>query len=98
MTTTVTRIVNQHSPMLARFNEQDPLTLDATPDEFINLLHETANLLGSSTSSDLQDAAEELASAATYLTDALALPDDDPQQQTLLDHANRHLNSVDPYP
>jgi len=95
-TVTVAGIIAQHGPMIAHIDQTTP-DPDLTPEGFINLLQENSRLLATSSSSRFQETAEELASAATYLADALTLPDDDPQQQTLLNHANRRLNRIDPY-
>ncbi|WP_424893275.1 hypothetical protein [Streptomyces sp. XH2] len=61
----------------------------ATPNDFIDLVEEVRDVLGSSSLGHWQDASEELDSAVSYLTDALTSPDGD--QRSLLAWARTHL-------
>ncbi|MFF4534102.1 hypothetical protein ACFY1P_33135 [Streptomyces sp. NPDC001407] len=60
-----------------------------TPNDFIDLVEEVRDVLGSSSLGSWQDASEELDSAVSYLTDALTSPDGD--QRSLLAWARTHL-------
>jgi hypothetical protein len=61
----------------------------ANPNNFIDLVEEVRDVLGASSIGNWQDASEDLDSAVTYLTDALASPDGD--QPSLLAWARTHL-------
>ncbi|MFF5859901.1 hypothetical protein ACFY8B_30510 [Streptomyces sp. NPDC012751] len=60
-----------------------------TPNDFIDLVEEVRDLLGSSSIGPWQDASEDLDRAAGFLTDALTDPDAD--EPALLARARTHL-------
>ncbi|MEU1789156.1 hypothetical protein ABZ553_25460 [Streptomyces sparsogenes] len=60
-----------------------------TPNDFIELVEEVRDVLGSSSLGNWQDASEELDRAVGYLTDALTSTDAD--QASLLAWARTHL-------
>ncbi|MER5781270.1 hypothetical protein ABT104_06005 [Streptomyces mobaraensis] len=67
----------------------DPSQRGATPTDFIDLVEEVRDVLGSSCIGAWQDASEELDRAVGYLTDALTSPEGD--QRSLLAWARTHL-------
>ncbi|MEV6806541.1 hypothetical protein [Streptomyces sp. NPDC051132] len=65
---------------------------DAAPTDFIDLVEEARDVLGTSSIGAWQDASEDLDRAVGYLTDALTGPDSD--QRALLARARTHLRDA----
>ncbi|MFJ2745889.1 hypothetical protein ACIO3O_40235 [Streptomyces sp. NPDC087440] len=76
--------------LAALIGSEPPRSL--TPNRFLDLVEEVRDLLADSRLGHLQDASDDLDSAATYLTDALTEPGAD--QPALLARARTHLRDA----
>jgi hypothetical protein len=96
MTTQFSQFIAEYGPDLERRLELDGLA-KMDPAAFIDDLDGVAHVWAREGHGSLLDGADELASAVTYLRDALLLADSDPEKAKFLDRAGKRLADIDAY-